>query len=180
MRGKAAATWNATTSRLHHNVDFRLNSQSLGACLTRNLSIGGRAWPNMIAPDPTHEIPLLLWCNSTLGLMVYWWCGVRQQGGRASVKITALPSQPTIDLRELTVEQLKAFDRLFIAFSGREFLAANEAYRDDARKELDAAIFNILDLPTDILESLELLRLKWCSEPSVHGGKNTKPPLDTA
>ena len=26
-----------------------------------------------------------------------------------------------------------------------------------------------------ILESLDLLRLKWCSEPSVHGGKKTAP-----
>ena len=26
-----------------------------------------------------------------------------------------------------------------------------------------------------ILESLDLLHLKWCSEPSVHGGKKTAP-----
>ena len=26
-----------------------------------------------------------------------------------------------------------------------------------------------------VLEPLDLLRLKWCSEPSVHGGKGTGP-----
>ena len=27
----------------------------------------------------------------------------------------------------------------------------------------------------DVLEGLDLLRRKWCSEPSVHGGKKTRP-----
>ena len=35
-----------TASRLHFNLDFQLNSQSLAACLTSERSIGGTAWPN--------------------------------------------------------------------------------------------------------------------------------------
>ena len=50
----------------------------------------------------------------------------------------------------------------------------HEAYRDDFRQ--DAAILcDLLDLPTSILEPLETLRLAWCSEPTVHGGKSTRP-----
>lgn len=57
----------------------------------------------------------------------------------------------------------------------REFLPANEAYRDESRKELDRRVLvDLLGLPEDkVLDPLELLRLKWCSEPSVHGGKGT-------
>ena len=50
------------------------------------------------------------------------------------------------------------------------------AYRDNSRKELDhRVLIDMLGLPKSILEPMELLRLKWCSEPSVHGGKRTGP-----
>ena len=57
-----------------------------------------------------------------------------------------------------------------------QFLPANEASRDNTRKELDhRVLIDMLGLPTSVLEPLDLLRLKWCSEPSVHGGKRTGP-----
>ena len=57
-----------------------------------------------------------------------------------------------------------------------QFLPANEAYRDNTRKELDhRVLIDMLGLPESILEPLDLLKLKWCSEPSVHGGKKTAP-----
>jgi len=57
------------------------------------------------------------------------------------------------------------------------FLPANEAYRDDARIELDGQVLEILGLPPTMVEALHLVRLKWCAEPSVHGGKNTRPDV---
>ena len=47
---------------------------------------------------------------------------------------------------------------------------ANQSSGSDHRVLID-----LLGLPTSVLESLDLLRLKWCSEPSVHGGKKTAP-----
>ena len=175
MRDQAEATWAATASRLHHNVDFRLNSQSHAACLTDSPCIGGRAWPNLLPHDERYEVPLILWSNTTLGLMLYWWCGVRPQMGRASLKITAVPSLPTLDARALKKTQQRQLDRLFADFEGRAFLPANEAYRDDVRIELDDRVLGVLGLPDATSDSLELVRLKWCSEPSVHGGKHTRP-----
>ena len=175
LASKADATWQRTASRLHHNLDFRLTSQSLAVCLTSEPTLGGTAWPNILVHDDRHEIPLLLWGNTTLGLMLFWWCSVREQAGRARLKITAIPSLPTLDARKLKKKQLKEFEDLFEEFEERAFLAANEAYRDEARKELDAAVLGILRLPKTLLEALDLLRLKWCSEPSVHGGKSTRP-----
>lgn len=177
MREDAETTWGETASRLHHNVDFQINSQSLAACYTDSPCIGGRAWPNLLPHDDTHELPLLLWSNTTLGLMLYWWCGVRQQMGRASLKITAIPTLPTLDARKLTKKQLKGFKKIFSDFKGRMFLPANEAYRDDGRVELDAQVLEILGLPASVFEALDLVRLKWCAEPSVHGGKNTRPDV---
>ena len=52
----------------------------------------------------------------------------------------------------------------------------NEAYHDETRQALDEAVLtDLLGLPEDILEPLALLRLQWCQEPTVHGGKATRP-----
>ena len=90
-----------------------------------------------------------MWLNSTLGLLGRWWVSNRQQQALAEV-----------------------FDQ----FEHRAMLPANEAYRDEARQELDEAVLcGVLDLPTTILDPLSTLRLQWCAEPSVHGGKKTRP-----
>ncbi len=61
----------------------------------------------------------------------------------------------------------------------KKFLPANEAYRDDTRQNLDRELlfgqFSVLRLDPDLEISLDLLRRQWCAEPSVHGGKGTKP-----
>ena len=171
---QAAFIW-STATRLHSNLDFRLNSQSLAMCITPERCIGGTAWPNVKPHSAGHEIPLLLWANSTLGLILFWYKGTRQQQGRARLTISRLPDFPTLDARALSEVQMEACQRIFVRFSRQAFLPANEAFRDEARKELDAALFRMLDIDESRLELLDLLRLQWCSEPSVHGGKKTRP-----
>ena len=80
---RAVSVWNRTASRLHFNRDFQINSQSLTACLTPAKAIGGRAWPNFIPEQDEWALPLVLWSNTTLGLLSFWWVGTRQQQGRA-------------------------------------------------------------------------------------------------
>ena len=72
---RAVAVWE-TATRLHFNRDFRLNSQSLAACLTPERSIGGTAWPNFsIEGDGDAAKALALWANTTPGLISFWWVG---------------------------------------------------------------------------------------------------------
>ena len=176
METKANDAWE-TASHLHFNLDFRLNSQPLAACWTDQKTIGGTAWPTVSAFDSTHEKALLLWSNTTLGLLLFWWKGSRQQSGRARLTGTGLKALPVLDVRTLDSSRLEAASAIFDEFASRELLPANEAYRDAARKALDEAVLHrLLSLPKSALRSLDLLRLKWCAEPSVHGGKNTRPP----
>ena len=70
----AAGIWK-TASRVHFNLDFRLNSQRLAACLTPAKAIGGRAWPSVRVPEPDWEEALAAWANTTLGLLKFWWEG---------------------------------------------------------------------------------------------------------
>ena len=101
---KAQAIWD-TATRLHFNRDFQVNSQSLAACLTQYPALGGTAWPSFQPTDDAWGIPLLLWANTTLGLMCFWWVGTRQHQGRTRLTITALPSLPVLDPRTLTTSQ---------------------------------------------------------------------------
>ena len=173
---RAAELWERAATRLHFNRDFQLNSQPLAACCTREPSIGGPAWPNFRAARKTWEKPLALWANTTLGLISFWWIGTRQQLGRARITLSALPELTVLDPRALSRSQIAKAGQLFRQFQGRELLPANEAYRDEARKELDRAVLvDLLELPKTLLGGLELLRGQWCREPSVHGGQDTRP-----
>ncbi len=172
---RAGEIWD-TRSHAHHNRDFRFNSQPLAVAFTENQTIGGRAWPNVKFEERSHEIAYTLWGNTTLGLLCYWWHSSRQQAGRGSMPITAMRSLPTLDVTKLSPAQLAKAEEIFEDMRDSQFLPANEAYRDNTRKELDhRVLIDMLGLPESILEPLNLLRLKWCSEPSVHGGKKTAP-----
>ena len=172
---RAVTIWNRTASRLHFTLDFQINSQSFTACFTPDKAIGGRAWPNFLPAQDEWNVPLVLWSNTTLGCLAFWWVGTRQQQGRACLTISRLPSLTVLDPRSLSQEQLAQAEAIFTRFKEKEFLPANEAYRDDARQALDRAVLiDLLHLPEAALEPLALLRDQWCAEPSVHGGKKTR------
>ena len=174
-RERANELWK-DASNLHFNVDFQINSQSLSACMTAKPTLGGRAWPNFHALDSRWAKPICLWMNTTLGLISFWWRGTRQQEGRAIISISRLPSLPILDIRTLSAREIADAEFIFDELCGETFLPANEAYRDDVRQSLDRAVLvDLLNYPEDLIESLSILRLMWCSEPSVHGGQETAP-----
>ena len=161
---------------LHFTLDFQVNSQSLVACLTPGLCLGGRAWPGFQPHREEWTHVMVLWANSSLGLMTFWWLGSRQQQGRAITTISALPDLPMLDTRALAPTQFERASDIFERFRREHFRPANEAYRDNVRKALDRAVLvELLDLPEEVLAPLENLRLQWCAEPSVHGGKESAP-----
>lgn len=174
--GRALTLWERTATRLHFNRDFGLSSQPLAACVTAEKSLGGRAWPSFKCHDLDWEIPIVLWANTTLGLMLFWWLGTRQQPGRSSVSISKLPELLVLNPLALNDQQLTLLHATFEVVKEQEFLPANESYRDETRIWLDHRIlFDVLQLPRDLADSLNLIRRKWSSEPSVHGGKKTRP-----
>ena len=76
----------------------------------------------------------------------------------------------------MTSYRLDEAARIFDDFTDREFLPANEAYRDPTRANLDRALAQrVLHLPEPAVEGITRLRHMWCSEPSVHGNKKTRP-----
>ncbi len=173
---QARRVWQITASRTHVNLEFQLNSQRLGACLTPVECIGGRAWPSFLTQADAWQVPVVLWLNTTLGLIGRWWVGSRQQQGRSILSVGRIVEIPVLDCRALSGDTLSEAAEVFARFRLRTFLPANEAYRDETRQDLDQAVLcDLLGLPESILDPLETLRQQWCREPTVHGGKPSRP-----
>ena len=171
METRAAELW-AMASRAHLTLDFRFTSQPLAAAVTEYRSIGGTAWPNVIFPDARFDYPFALWCNSTLGLLSFWWHSSRQQGGRGRITLVTMESLPVLDLRALSDEQLATAQAIFEEFRDKELQPAYLADADVNRALLDRRVArDLLGFDDGVYQGVRRLAAKWCAEPSVHGGK---------
>ena len=164
-----------TASHCHFNRDFRFNSQSTGMQFTPWKTIGGRAWLSIRLSSVDQEKALVLWANTSLGLLLHWWYANKQQSGRGSIGKIMLQTLPILDVTTLEPKLLAEAVKLFDAMSAQPLLPLHEIDRDPIRKELDEAFArNVLKLPESILASggpLELLRMKLSQEPSIRGSK---------
>ncbi len=102
---KVSDVW-ATASHCHFNRDFRFNSQSTSMQFTPTRTIGGRAWISIGLKTPEQEKALVLWSNTSLGLLLHWWHANKQQSGRGSIGVNALDNLPILDVTTLTRKQL--------------------------------------------------------------------------
>ena len=174
-----------TSTRVHSNLDFGFGSQALSVAMTPYPSIGGRAWPSIIFPESQREsweFACSIWGNSTLGILLFWWQANRQQRGRASTSVSALPALPILDLRALSDEQLAAAVRIFEDMKHCPMLPVNQIDEDSVRAELDRRLLTeVLGLPEELCAPdgpMDLLRRKLAAEPSIHGGKKSKVTLE--
>ena len=171
METRAIELW-TTASRLHLTLDFRFTSQPLAAAITEDHSIGGTAWPNVNFQDTNFDYPFALWCNSTLGLLLFWWHSSRQQEGRGRITLVDMESLPILDLRALTNEQLATGQAIFDEFRDKELQPAYLADADPNRALLDRRVLcDLLGFDDAVYQGVRRLAAKWCAEPSVHGGK---------
>lgn len=175
MEKRGIELW-TIAGRAHLTLDFRFTSQPLAAAFTEYESMGGTAWPNVNFPNTQYDYPFVLWCNSTLGLLLYWWHASRQQDGRGRMTVVGIETLPILDLRALTDEQLATAQSIFDEFRDKEFQPAYLADADPNRALLDRRIVcDLLGFDRGVYEAVRRLAAKWCAEPSVHGGK-ARPP----
>ncbi len=171
---KVESVWN-TASHCHFNRDFRFNSQSTGMQFTPRRTIGGRAWLSIRLTSVEQEKALVLWANTSLGLLLYWWAANKQQSGRGSIGKSALQTLPVLDVTGLKPEQLSEAVKLFDTMSRQSLLPLHNIDKDPIRKKLDTMFSrNVLGLAESILMHggpLEVLRMKMSREPSVRGTK---------
>ncbi len=171
METQAARIWKSA-GHCHLTQDFGLGSQSLSIAFTKRKCVGGRAWPNVNFAKEDWDYAFSIWGNSTLGLLLYWWHGSRQQPGRYRISRLSIETLPVLDFRALSQAQIQQAKTIFNDFKGKHFAPAYVADQDKTRAELDRAVlFDWLDFSDDVYYAVRSLAHKWCAEPSVHGGK---------
>jgi hypothetical protein len=176
---KVASIW-ATASHCHFNCDFQFNSQSTGMQFTPRKTIGGRAWLSIRLSSVEQEKALVLFANTSLGMLLRWWHSNKQQSGRGNIGKSALQTLPVLDVTALKPKQLAAAVRLFDTMSGLDLLPLHEIDKDPVRQDLDKKFArDVLRLPSTMLAPggpLELLRMKLAREPSIRGHKKELTP----
>jgi hypothetical protein len=175
---KVAEVWD-TASHCHFNRDLRFNSQSTAVQFSPRKSIGGRAWPSVQLKSEDQEKALVLWGNTTLGLLLYWWHANRQQAGRGSIGKAALAGLPALDVTAFSKTQLKHAAKLFDAVAQRPLRPVNEMDTDPARAALDERFMtDVLSLDPVLVDAVALLRAKLAREPSIQGSKQLSDATD--
>lgn len=171
---KVAEIWK-TASHCHFNRDFQFNSQSTGMQFTERKTIGGRAWLSIRLASVEQEKSLVLWANSSLGLLLHWWHANKQQSGRGNITKTALQTLPILDVTKLRQDQIDRAVELFDSISRQKLLPVHEMNIDPIRSEIDTRfMIDILGFPKFIASAdgpLDLLRKKMSREPSIRGQK---------
>ena len=171
MEAEADKLW-LTAGRAHLSRDFRFTSQPLAAAFTEDESLGGRSWPNVSFEDERYDYAFVIWCNSTIGMLFYWWHASRQQDGRALSTVANAQSMPTLDLRELNDQQHEIANAIFDEFRDKELKPAYLADEDTNREQLDERVIcDLLGFDAATFRAVRRLTEKWCAEPSVNGGK---------
>lgn len=164
-----------SASHCHFNQNFRFNSQPTAMQFTKRRTIGGRAWISMRLSSAKLEKALVVWGNSTLGLLSHWYHANKQQAGRGNIGRTALETLPVLNVSALSAEQLDAAVAIFDDLKSKDMKPIHEIDSDEARHELDRRLATeVLGFPGDFSDSggpLDVLRMKLAAEPSIKGGK---------
>lgn len=170
---KVGEVW-GTASHCHFNRDFRFNSQSTAIQFSPRKTIGGRAWPAVQLPSQDMEKALVVWGNTTLGLLLYWWHSNRQQAGRGTIGKASLASLPVLDVTAFPKAKIAKAATLFDSMAKKLLRPIHEIDQDQVRRELDERFLReILDVDAAIKEAMDLLRRKLAHEPSIQGGKHS-------
>lgn len=142
--------------------------QRLAAVLTDKRCLGVRSWITLLPrkPAPGKEEALCLWLNSTPGLALRIVHGNRPYLGRSVVHHKLLRTLRTLDVNELSEEQLDAASRLFDDLKHEELTGFAHIATDPVRRELDHRLFAEV-LGHDIPAALDDLASALNNEPTL-------------
>ena len=172
----------ARNSRVHHMAKLRYNSNSLAVLFTERDSIGVNTIPNVAFANSEYDYVWALWGNSTLGLLCYWMHGNKQHSGRGQIRLTALRSMPTLDMRKLDETALQNAKHIFEKIKNKRMLPFNQMDEDQVRWELDRLLLSKVlgfgeDTHPEVHKGVRILRNRLCVEPSIDGGKKERVVL---
>ena len=149
------------SSRLLVAERLRLDTTRVVAMRSEARVLSNVWWPVRVE-DVSGEKALVVWLNSSPGLLTILAQRTSTEGGWVAIKKADLEDLPVLDLRRLTSSQLQGLSDLFDETAEAEFQRLPGMAFCPARRSLDDGIARILDLP-----DLGKLRDLLASEPVV-------------
>jgi hypothetical protein len=142
---------------------MRFNTQRLLAVRLTEPSLSNVWWPFRLREDDEYiEKALVLWLNSTLGLIMAMSHRVPTEGAWVQFKKPVLEMMPVLDMWRLSAHQIMQLADVFDAISDEVFLPLPQMANDEVRAVIDQSISDVLDLPP-----LDQLRQTLAREPVI-------------
>ena len=140
---------------------LRLDTTRVVAMRSNTRVLSNVWWPIRVQDTPTEKA-LVVWLNSSLGLLTILTQRTSTEGGWVAMKKADLEDLPVLDTRRLSPAQLEGLSELFDEVVDAEFERLPGMAHCLARQTLDAGISQVLGLP-----NLAMLRSLLASEPVV-------------
>lgn len=135
----------------------------------------GNTWWGFDDSDMTEEQrkALLLWLNSTIGIMSYYGRRAITEGAWMQMKKPAWSSMPVLDVRMLAAAKLAALASAYDRLSKEALAPIAQLDLDPVRQALDGELCRVLDLP-----ALDSLRELLAREPGLSAQDIGRAPDD--
>jgi hypothetical protein len=139
---------------------MRLNTQSTPAMLTTERVLSNVWWPAKLRNHLSDAAAraLILWINSTLGLLVLLSFRAETEGAFVDFKKPTLQSMPVLDVGALSGADLQTLAREFDEIAEGTIHPLKEIASDEARRRIDDLLCQVLRLPdlTDLRRRLSI------------------------
>ncbi|NMP23985.1 N-6 DNA methylase [Sulfobacillus harzensis] len=127
--------------------------------------LGNTWWPLITnSLSPTQQRALLLWLNSTPGLLLFYGHRVVTRGPWVQMKKPAWLDMPVLNVKALREDQLATLSAAYDQLAGQELKPLAQLDTDSTRQAIDEALCAALDLP-----DLQSLRELLAREPGLTG-----------
>jgi hypothetical protein len=137
---------------------MRLNTQRLIAAWLPEAVLAASWWPVRLKAGlvDTAGKALVLWLNSTLGVLLLIANRVETMGAWTKFKKPTLSAMPVLDVRRLRKGALRRLGQTFDALAEQPLLSLPQMPQDDTRCAIDEALSAVLGLPdlTPLREAL--------------------------
>lgn len=166
-------TWKKS-SKIVFATHFQFNSQPCVVGLTDRAVLGGSSFPNFILYNKKFEKAFVVWWNSTLGLLLFWWNSGKQQAGRGILTKEARLGIPVLDFSKLKEHQIDEINKIYNGCCLKPLKALHRIFDDKNRKIIDVLLLECLferKLTYDEHKFLEEVYKAFANEPTVKGTK---------
>lgn len=161
--------WN-NASHVHINMNPDYTANSLIASYTAVKTVGGSTWPSILI-DKMQEKALVIWCNSTYGILCYWSLTGKQQLGRGRTSRIAILNLSIPSFKKMNKNDLNSMTQIYDEYYKIKLDRIKNLWKDKTRINIDRRVGKILNINLD----MDKVRVRLCMEPSISGGK---PSLD--